>query len=70
MELPAFVGAVFRSSNSSTGWLTAPVMADKSLAVEQAPLSLAVVAVDDNRLGRLPDSIRDMARAIRDASPR
>lgn len=45
---------------------TVLVTADKSLAAEQAPLALAVVAVDDNRLGRLRNAVRDIARAIRD----
>ena len=45
---------------------TVLVTADKSLAAEQAPLSLAVVAVDDNRPGRLRHAIRDIARAIQD----
>lgn len=45
---------------------TVLVTADKSLAAEQAPLALAVVAVDDNRLGPLRNAIRDIARAIRD----
>lgn len=48
---------------------TVLVTADKSLAAEQAPLSLAVVAVDDNRVSRLRAAAPDLVRAIQDTRP-
>lgn len=45
---------------------TTLVTADKRLAREQAPLPLAVVAVDDNRLTALKAALRHIAAAIRE----
>lgn len=45
---------------------TTLVTADKRLAQEQAPLPLAVVAVDDNRRDALLDAVYDIALAVRE----
>ena len=43
---------------------TALVTSDKRTALEQARLPIAVIAVDDNRLGPLRASVHDIALAI------
>ena len=48
---------------------TTLVTADKRLAEQQAHLPLAVVAVDDNRLGVLRAAIPRIASAIRETPP-
>ena len=48
---------------------TTLVTADKRLARQQAPLPLAVVAVDDNRFSVLRAAIHRIASAIREAPP-
>ena len=45
---------------------TTLVTADKRLAQEQAPLPLAVVAVDDNRRDALLDAVHAIALAVRE----
>ena len=45
---------------------TALVTSDKRLALEQTRLPIAVIAVDDNRLGPLRASVHDIALAIRE----
>ena len=45
---------------------TALVTSDKRLAKEQRHLPIAVVVVDDNRLGPLRASLRNVAQAIRE----
>lgn len=45
---------------------TTLVTADKRLALEQAPLPLAVVSVDDNRRDALLDAVQDIALAVRE----
>ena len=45
---------------------TALVTSDKRLAKEQKHLPIAVVVVDDNRLGPLRASLRDIAQAVRE----
>ena len=47
---------------------TALVTSDKRLAREQSRLPIAVVAVDDNRLGRLRAAVHDIDRAIRETA--
>ena len=44
---------------------TALVTSDKRLAREQARLPIAVIAVDDNRVGPLRAAVHDIALAIR-----
>ena len=44
---------------------TARVTSDKRLASEQARLAIAVVAVDDNRLGPILAAVDEIAEAIR-----
>ena len=48
---------------------TTLVTADKRLAEQQAHLPLAVVAVDDNRLGVLRATLNRIANAIRETPP-
>ena len=45
---------------------TTLITSDKRLAREHSPLSLAVIAVDDNRLKPLLDGVPDIARAVRE----
>ena len=45
---------------------TALVTYDKRLALEQTRLPIAVIAVDDNRLGPLRASVHDIALTIRE----
>ena len=45
---------------------TALVTSDKRLAFEHAQLPIAVIAVDDNRLGPLRASVHHIALAIRE----
>ncbi len=45
---------------------TTLVTSDKRLALEQARLPIAVVAVDDNRLKPLRAAVPDIAKAIRE----
>lgn len=47
---------------------TSLVTADKRLAQEQAPLPIAVVAVDDNRVHALEAALPRIAEAIRQTS--
>ena len=47
---------------------TTLVTADKRLAQEQAPLPLAVVAVDDNRRDALLNATQDIALAVRETA--
>ena len=47
---------------------TALVTSDKRLAQEQTRLPIAVVAVDDNRLGPLRAAVNDIATAIRETA--
>ena len=48
---------------------TALVTSDKRLAQEQTRLPIAVVAVDDNRLGPLRAAVNAIAAAIRETAP-
>jgi hypothetical protein len=48
---------------------TALVTTDKRLASEQAYLPIAVVAVDDNRLGPILGAVDEIAEAIRTTPP-
>ena len=48
---------------------TALVTTDKRLAAEQRDLSIAIVAVDDNRLASLIAAAADITDAIRSAGP-